>query len=229
MTRWILALALITPVEPGPVDGLVEAPGLAGWTRIGGEVGNWRSEEGEIVCRGQGKDWLAWNRDHADFVVALEYRLHPGGNSGLLLRAPRRGDPSRDGLEIQLLDDDAPVYRQLQPWQYTGSVYGVIAARRGASKKAGDWNRLTVKAEGSRITVTLNGQTVVDDDLARHPEARPRHPGIDRSRGAIGLQSHGEPVRFRNLTIRELPRRHEDGGSPRSVGPPGRAGHPAGR
>ncbi len=198
--------------EDHPI-ALFDGQTLGGWTRVGGKPGNWRAATGEIVCRGDGKDWLATNREFADFDLTLEYQLGPGGNSGVLLRAPRRGDPSFDGLEIQLLDDDSPAYRRLQPWQYTGAVYGVVAPRRGLARKPGEWNTLAVRLEGSRVVVSINGEVAVDADLSQHPEALPKHPGIRRERGAIGLQSHGDPARFRHLAIRELSGPRAAGGS----------------
>jgi len=220
----LVALILAASASEDRPRPLFDGRTLAGWTVVGGKAGNWRAEGAEVVCLGLGKDWIGTNREYGDFALSLEYRLGPAGNSGVLLRSPRKGDPSFAGLEVQLLDDDAPAYRGLHPWQYTGSVYGVAAARRGAARKAGEWNSLEVRLEGSRIVVRLNGTVVLDDDLARHPEALPKHPGIGRPRGLIGLQSHGDPARFRNLAIRGLgPRAGE--GSPEGLGPD--PGHPS--
>ena len=155
MKAWVfLMFGLATiPVEP---SALFDGESLSGWTQIGGKAGNWGVEQGSLVTHGQGKDWLSTNRTHTDFVLDLEYRLQPGGNSGVLIRAPHRGDPSFDGLEIQVLDDDAPAHRKLKPDQYTGSIYGVIAARRGFAHKAGEWNHLRIEVERSLIKVSLN-------------------------------------------------------------------------
>ena len=104
---------------------LFDGRSLAGWTSIGGKPGNWRVEEGVLTTRGDGKGWLSTNRPYRDFVLKLEYRLGPSGNSGVLIRAPHKGDPSFDGMEIQILDDDAPAYRACNrrstPGRSTGS------------------------------------------------------------------------------------------------------------
>lgn len=181
-------------------DGL----SLAGWTSIGGKAGNWRVEDGMLVTRGDGKGWLSTNRMFANFVLTLEYRTGPSGNSGVLIRAPHKGDPSFDGMEIQILDDDAKTYQSLKPSQYTGSVYGVLAPRRGHVRPAGVWNALKIQAEGSKITVELNGVVITEGDVSKHPEVLPRHSGIERSTGFIGLQSHSEPVQFRKIAIKKL-------------------------
>ncbi len=200
----LLPLLFVAADGPGFVP-LFDGRTLAGWTQVRGKAGNWGVDEGQLSTRGRGKDWLSTNRAYANFVLRLEYRVGPAGNSGVLIRAPHRGDPSFDGIEIQILDDDAPAYRALKPEQYAGSVYGVVAARRGAARPAGEWNALEIRAEGSKVRVVLNGRTVVDADLARHPDAPPRHSGTARAAGFLGLQSHGDPARFRHLEIRELP------------------------
>ncbi len=209
MSKPVLALAFLlaarAPAGDRPFVPLFDGRTLAGWTQIGGKPGNWGVEDGQIVARGLGKDWLSTNRPYGDFVLRLEYRTGPAGNSGVLLRAPHRGDPSFDGLEVQILDDDAPAYRSLQPAQYAGSIYGVVAARRGAARKAGEWNALEIRAAGPAVTVDLNGIRVVDAGLDRHPEALSRHPGLRRAGGFLGLQSHGDRAWFRGLEIRELP------------------------
>jgi len=184
---------------------LFDGGSLAGWTAIGSKPGNWRAEGGMLVARGDGKGWLSTNRAFGDFVLRLEYRIGPGGNSGVLIRAPHRGDPSFDGLEIQILDDDSPAYKNLRPDQYTGSVYGVVAARRGQTRPPGQWNAMEIRAEGSRVAVDLNGVRVVDARVDDDNHLREKHPGIRRSSGFLGLQSHESPVEFRNVAIRELP------------------------
>ncbi len=204
-----LAVLTLTLASAGVSDdvgfvSLFDGESLAGWTSIGGKPGNWRAGRGLLVTKGDGKGWLSTNRAYGDFVLRLEYRTGPGGNSGVLIRAPHKGDPSFDGMEVQILDDGAPAYKNLQPAQYCGSVYGVLASRRGQARPPGEWNALVVRAEGSKVTVELNGAKVVDGDVSGHPEALARHPGIRRKAGFLGLQSHSEPVEFRNLAIREL-------------------------
>ena len=169
--RFTLALVLTMTLATGKADDssgfvpLFDGESLAGWTAIGGKVGNWRVEDGMLVNRGDGKGWLSTNRPFGDFVLTLEYRLGPSGNSGVLIRAPHQGDPSFDGMEIQILDDNAKAYRTLQPFQYTGSVYGVLPSKRGQTRPPGEWNALKIRAEGSRIAVELNGVAIVDGDV----------------------------------------------------------------
>src|SRR4051794_24864459 len=187
------------------VVALFDGRTLSGWTRFGGRAGTWGVEDGLLVSFGTGGGWIGTERPYADFVLRLEVPVTPGGNSGVYLRAPAdTSHISRTGLEIQLLDDEHPRYRALQPWQYTGSIYHVAAARRGHLEPAGRWNALEVRAEGPRLVVRLNGATVVDDRLDAHPELAEEHTGLKRTGGRIGLQSHNGRVEFRDLRIKEL-------------------------
>jgi hypothetical protein len=210
MRRMILFLLVLTSLSNGVASNesgfvpLFDGESLAGWTSIGGKAGNWRVEGGMLVTRGDGKGWLSTNRPFGDFVLQLEYRTGPAGNSGVLIRAPHRGDPSFDGMEVQILDDEAASYRKLQPSQYTGSVYGVLAPKRGHTRPPGEWNAMVIRAEGSRIAVELNGVKITEGDVSSHPEALARHPGVRRKAGFLGLQSHSDPVQFRNIAIKEL-------------------------
>jgi hypothetical protein len=198
---WILAGAGAHAQEMTP---LFDGKSLNGWTTVAGKEGNWVVENGLLITRGEGGGWLSTKDEYADFHVSLEYKLKPGGNSGLFIRSPHEGDPAYTGMEIQILDDDDARYAQLMPYQYCGSVYGVEATKRGHTKPAGQWNQMEVIAKGTHIQVLLNGATVVDTDLKNHKDAVSTHPGIERSEGYIGLQSHSEPVEFRNIKIKSL-------------------------
>jgi hypothetical protein len=180
---------------------------LSGWKQYAGKPGLWAAEDGLLVCRGGGGGWLGTERDYANFELRLEYRLKPAGNSGVYIRAPEKGHISRDGMEIQILDDNHPKYAKIDFYQYTGSIYHVVAPTRRAGKPAGQWNTMTVRADGRRVVVIVNGKKVVDADLDRcrqDPAVAKEHPGLARTTGRIGLQSHTDRVEFRNLRVKEL-------------------------
>jgi hypothetical protein len=151
---------------------------------------------------------LYTEREYADFQFRFDFQLTPGANSGVGIRAPLEGDAAYVGMEIQILDDAASAYANLRPYQYHGSVYGVIPARRGALKPAGEWNTEEIIATGSHIRVTVNGAVVVDGDIVEASRDgtmdHNRHPGLTRRSGHIGFLSHDSLVRFRNIRIREL-------------------------
>lgn len=212
----LICLCLVPPcqaqtaAESEQADGFVplfNGKNLTGWKKYDAKADVWAVENDLIVCKGKGGGWLGTERDYGDFVLRLEYRMAPGGNSGVYIRAPEQGWISRVGMEIQILDDFAPQYAKLDFYQYTGSIYHVVAPTRRAGKPAGQWNTLEIRAVGRQVAVVLNGKKIVDADLDRCSKdsavAR-EHPGLARAAGRIGLQSHSERVEFRNLRVQEI-------------------------
>jgi hypothetical protein len=180
------------------------ATGLVGWQQMGGQEGNWHFERGVLYTDGTG-GWLSTTRQYGSFVLSLEFRVPPDGNSGVFIRAPHEGSPAYAGLEIQILDDYGQKWTGLQPDQYTGSIYDVQAPSEQVTGKAGTWQKMVVVARGPRIQVGVNGRKVIDTDVTYYADKLDTHPGLKRQRGYIGLQSHGGRVEFRNVRIRELP------------------------
>src|SRR5262249_4972384 len=150
---------------------------------------NWVVEDGLVVCLGQGGGgWLGTEREYANFELRLQYRLKAGGNSGVYVRAPKEGHISRVGMEIQILDDAHPKYAKLAAYQYTGSIYHVVPPSSRPGKPAGQWNDLTVRADGRKVVVAVNGTTVVNADLdqyLRDPAVAKEHTGLARKTGHI--------------------------------------------
>jgi hypothetical protein len=203
-------LAASTARAAGPDDSgfvpLFDGKSLSGWRVIGGKAEAWGVENGRLVSRGEGGGWLTSGRSHANFILRLEFRLTPGSNSGVYLRAPADdGHISRTGLEIQLLDEPHPRYKTIQGWQRTGAIYHVKAPEPGHLKPTGEWNAMEITADGPRVVVRLNGAIVVDDRLDTHPDLEAEHTGLRRTEGLIGLQSHNGRVEFQDITIKDLP------------------------
>lgn len=166
----------------------------------------YRVADGILYCTPADGGNLFTDRDYANFTFRFEFRLTPNANNGIGIRAPLEGDAAYVGMEIQVLDDGGSDYKTLQPWQYHGSIYNVVAAKRGSQKPVGEWNSEEIVANGSRIQVTVNGQTIVDADLANmnDTETLKKHPGLGRNTGRIGFLGHGAKVEFRNMRIKEL-------------------------
>lgn len=180
---------------------------LAGWRVMQSKVENWTVEEGLLVCTGKGSGWLGTEKEYADFELRLEYKLPPGGNSGVYLRAPDEGTISRTGMEIQILDDDHPKYAGIKDWQRTGALYHIAAPKVRAIKPAGEWNEMNIRLKGRKLAVAVNGKDVVTTDLdecLKDAAIAKEHPGLARTKGRIGLQNHSARVEFRNLQIKEL-------------------------
>lgn len=146
--------------------------------------------------------------EYGDFIFRFEFQLTPAANNGLGIRTPVEGDAAYAGMELQILDNEHPVYSQLEKYQYHGSVYGIIPAKRGFLKPTGEWNYQEVVAKGNHIKVTLNGTVILDGDLKEATENgtpdKKEHPGLFNKKGHIGFLGHGSPVKFRNIRIKEL-------------------------
>jgi hypothetical protein len=203
---WILTgAAALCAAEPGFV-ALFDGRTLEGWQLMGGRGRGYVVEDARIVCPADGGGNLFTRKEYGDFVLRFEFRLSEGGNNGIGIRAPLEGDAAYSGMEIQVLDDSAPRYRDLKPAQYHGSIYDVFPARRGFLKPTGQWNAEEITADGRHVTVRLNGTTIVDANLdsVTAREVLERHPGLARASGHIGFLGHGTRVEFRNIRVREL-------------------------
>lgn len=186
---------------------LFDGVSLNGWTLVGGWGPGYGVTNGILYCaKGTGGNFFTL-KEYSNFILRLEYRLTPGANNGVGLRAPYEGTPAYSGMEIQILDDTAPQYANLHPGQFNGSIYEVVPAKRGALKPLGEWNFEEITAVGPHIKVVLNGIPVVDANLDEitDPALLKKHPGLRRKSGHIGLLSHLDYVEFRNMGIKELP------------------------
>ncbi len=193
--------------DKGPGEGfksVFNGKDFEGWD---GPVDQYEVKDGAIMCK-RGKGGTIYTKEEfGDFEVKLEFKLPPGGNNGLAIRYPGKGDTAYVGMcELQILDDTADKYKTLDPRQYCCSVYGVVPAKRGSLKPVGEWNVEHVIVKGSTIKVELNGNVVIDADVSTVTEymAKSKHPGITRTKGFFGFAGHSDPVQFRNIYIKKL-------------------------
>lgn len=188
---------------------LFDGKNLDNWT---GNKTDYVAENGKLIIRPQpGKASngnLYTKEQYADFVFRFEFQLTPGANNGLGIRTPLTGDAAYVGMELQVLDNDADMYKSLKDYQFHGSVYGVLPAKRGYLKPTGEWNYQEVTVKGPKIKVVLNGTVILDDDIS---EARKKgtldgedHPGLKRDTGHIGFLGHGSVVQFKNIRIKNM-------------------------
>lgn len=181
---------------------------LEGWV---GDKQSYQAENGMIIVNPQGGSSggnLYTFKEYSDFIFRFEFQLTPGANNGLGIHAPLSGDVAYQGKELQILDNTASKYADLEPYQYHGSVYGIIPAKRGYLKPVGEWNQQEVMVQGSKIKVVLNGTTIVDDDFIEASKNGTMdgkdHPGLQRTKGHIGFLGHGDLVKFRAIRIKDL-------------------------
>ena len=209
--RLLLSLALvsITAFAADSEEGFVTVFNGTDFTGWKGPVENYEVRDGAIACKAGKGGTIYTAEEYTDFVVRLEIQIPAGSNNGLAIRYPGTGDTAYVGMcELQVLDNDAPKYAKLDPRQYHGSAYGMVAAKRGFLKPAGEWNVQEVTVKGSTIKVVLNGETILDCDLSTvnldEVMAKKPHPGKDRTSGHFGFAGHNDPVLFRNVRIKRL-------------------------
>ncbi len=207
-------------VEPG-FTSLFNGKDLTGWVYGRRGTGENKSGKGYQVENGviySTKDDggnLYTEKEYSDFVLRFDVRLTENANNGIGIRAPLEGDAAYVGMEIQVLDDSGSEYTNLRPYQYHGSIYGMVAPKRGFQKPVGEWNSEEITAKGRQITVKLNGTTIVDANLddvkdeemlkAHRDLSKPEGSrGIANTKGHIGFLGHGARVEFRNIRIKEL-------------------------
>lgn len=212
LTVFLCGIAVVQSADAPPAGftPLFNGKNLDGWKVHAGKMDVWSADGGMLVVNGRGGGWLMTEKEYGDFELRLEYRLPKRGNSGVALRAPLQGDPAYQGMEIQILDDEN--YKGIKPWQFTGSIYDVVPPSKHVSKPAGEWNAMRIIAKGRQITVELNGTKIVDANLDEYKDrVKPNpekklagHPGLLRTTGHLGLQSHDGRVEFRNIFVKPM-------------------------
>jgi hypothetical protein len=226
-TAVLLGLGTAVPASGQHLPNvLTEAERAAGWRLLfdGRTTAGWRGYmrpdmpagwqvvDGALTRVGPGGDIITVEQ-FRNFELALEWKVAPGGNSGIFYRAIE-GPAAiyRSAPEMQVLDDAA--HRDgLSRLTAAGSNYGLHPAPEGVVKPAGEWNAVRIVVRGDHVEHWLNGIKVVEYQLGS-PEWKAlvaaskfaQWPEYGRApRGHIGLQDHGDPVAYRSIKILVLP------------------------
>ena len=207
------------PTEAAITTSLSETEKKEGFVQLfdGTNMDNWMgnlsgylSKDGaiEVNPSSKGGGNLYTKEEFSDFIYRFEFQLTPGANNGIGIHAPLEGDAAYVGMEVQVLDSEHPMYATLKPYQYHGSVYGIVPAKRGFLKPTGEWNQEEIMIQGSKIKVTLNGTVITEADLKEATKNgtmdHNEHPGLKNTTGHIGFLGHGDVVRFKNMRIKKL-------------------------
>jgi hypothetical protein len=185
------AVALAAPAgaaAPGPkpppgFTALFNGKDLTGWRNADKQAAFWKVEDGTIHYVGKGGANLVTEKNYRDFELWVDWKITKGGDSGIYLR----GRP-----QVQIWDNK----------EGSGGLWNNPAGAPGkvplvvADNPPGEWNTFYIKMVGDRVTVKLNGKTVVDNAQMLQGKVPPEGP--------IELQIHGSPLWFRNIYVREL-------------------------
>jgi hypothetical protein len=204
---------------------LFDGTTFTGWKRYNADtIGPlWSVHDGTIICDGKGLTEgtanhggsLTTTRQFGNFELSLEWKISPGGNSGIIYHAiedPKYKHDYETGPEYQIMDDGG-WKDPLKPAQKAGSNYDMYAAPD--TKKlmpVGEWNTARLIYNNGHVEHWLNGEKVVEfeegsaDFTERYKKSKwTGYPDWNKSKiGAICLQDHGAPVYYRNIKIRAL-------------------------
>jgi hypothetical protein len=171
----------------------------------------WQVVDGALTRTGAGGDIITTGQ-FGSFELELEWKVSPGGNSGIFFHVTEDGDYVwQTGPEYQILDD-AGHRDGLTPQTAVGSNYALHAPVGAAPNPPGEWNHARLVVRGDSVEHWLNGTRIVSyrlgsdewEGLVAASKFRDM-PGYGRARrGHIALQDHGDAVAFRNIRIREL-------------------------
>lgn len=218
---FLAAIALLTinafPAEKGfvplfPEDGTPKGWRVGEWNDVSKPgKGAWRVDKGMLHGEKPRGTWLMSEKEYADFVIEYEFKLNELGNSGCALRAPMKGDPAFDGMELQTAD--FRYNTNAKSSELTGGLYRAVAPTKQVYKPT-EWNKYQITLKGPKVEVVLNGQKILNVNLEEQTETVKRHDGTDAPplkdrprKGHIGFQnlSRGdEHVQIRNARIKEL-------------------------
>lgn len=204
---------------------LFNGKSLEGWRDFKGDTvitAPWKAEKGTMTSLGSGSDstgYIVTKKQYENFILDFDWKISKGGNSGLLYHVVERPElkvPYVTGPEYQLLDDmgfPGPI----EEWQQAASDYAMYVCdpAKKILNKAGAWNTSKIVFDNGHVEHWLNGQKVIefeawtDDWFARKGSGKwdnaPEY-GLARS-GVIAVQDHGSRIWFKNMKIRELPRK----------------------
>lgn len=200
---------------------LFDGQSLSKWT--GDTINYFPSDETIKVMALYGDEHNLYTRkEYRNFILRFDFCFTKAGvNNGVGIRTPMGKDAAYYGMcEVQILDHDAPGYEGLADYQVHGSAYGLVPAQRIKHRPLGQWSTEEIIVNGDSVTVTVNGQRILQADLRqacqgqnmapsgekRNPFTRDHqsHPGLFNERGHIGFLGHGEGLSLRNIRIKEL-------------------------
>ncbi|MGB2754124.1 MAG: family 16 glycoside hydrolase [Phycisphaerae bacterium] len=200
--------AALEPDEKG-FKALFNGKDLEGWQNAGGKEpgAGWVAKDGTMSREDKAGD--IWTKDRfGDFILDLEFKTQ--GNSGIFIRTDNIKDCVQTGIEVQVINS----WGKENPNTHDcGAIYDCLAPSKSTVKE-NEWNRTVITCKGPKITIVMNGESIIDMDLDKWTEAHKNPDGTGnkfnkalkdfKRNGHIGLQDHDAWVAFRNIRIKPL-------------------------
>jgi hypothetical protein len=202
--------AELQPVPEGAWQPLFDGTSFKGWS-VDDKKELWTVENGMIRCHGKGGGYLRTEQQYENFVLATEFNVDKGTNSGIFVRWSDIKDPVHTGIEVQVIDSAG----KAKPDKHdAGALYDMVAPTSNPMKPAGEWNSMIIACNGPFVSVLLNGVKVSETDFSKYTEVGKSPDGTKNKfkyamanlprKGYIGLQNHGGGLWYRNLMLLPL-------------------------
>jgi hypothetical protein len=225
ITVCLLSVALFSSRALAADNQLSDAEKQEGWILLfdGRSLDGWMTssqkpslrpvEHGAINPHRSGGYMMIHAKPWSDYVLALDFKISPGCNSGVFVRTwPLTSRPGKDvgynGIEVAIDDTTAAGYHD------TGAIYDLVKPSTNAMKPAGQWNHLVVTCDKNLISVDLNDTRVSEMNLDEWTAKNKRPDGSGHKfdvaykdhprRGYLGVQDHGADCWFKNIKLKPL-------------------------
>jgi hypothetical protein len=155
---------------------------------------------------------LATKDTYKDFDLELEWKVSPGGNSGVMFDVAETDSPAwHTGPEMQVLDDLKHKDGQ-NPKTSAGSLYALVAPTGKTLKPVGEWNHARLVKKGTHAEHWLNGKKILEYEvgspalaaLIAESKFKDMPKFFKEGQGRLVLQHHGEEVWYRNVKVKKL-------------------------
>ena len=211
-------ISLFAGMKTPHYEKLFNGKNLELWNYVGNKSGEFIVTNGVMVCPSNSTGKLVTALTYSDFALVFQYKLEAGAEGGISIRGQMSGENLTDaGVEIPLVNDNAPAHSHLEPSQRNGSIYGFMPAKHGTAK-IGKWNKMRIICVGRCYEIDLNGERILHTDLndIRDIGFLGAHPGMLRRNGHISLIGHAGQIEFRHIYIKEFPDMERDNKSPKA-------------
>ena len=168
-------------------------------------------QDGAINPHGAAGHMVYTKEKYGNFVLACDFKISKGCNSGVFIRTGSMKDPVQTGFEVQVFDSAG---KEKVGKHDSGALYDIVAPSKNTMKPAGEWNHMEITANGGKVSIALNGEKIVECDLDQGTEPGKSPDGTKNKftkalkdfarEGHFGLQDHGQDCWFKNLKVKPL-------------------------